>query len=97
MGVDVRRPKPIDTQPGDEIVGWAREQLGIARAILDNPGGGLLFATQAIGQVKSGLHERDADRWRKLVGLLEEAEDAAIHRRFGQARDRIEAAVAALG
>ena len=97
MGVDVRRPKDIETFPGDEIVGWAREQLGIARSILDNPGGGLLFATQAIGQVKSGLHERNADRWRAVVHLLEEAEDAAIHREFAVARDRIDAALAALG
>src|SRR4029077_11436075 len=46
MGVDVTTPKPIHTPPGDEIVAWARGQLGIARSILDNPGGGLLFATQ---------------------------------------------------
>jgi len=97
MGVDVRAPKPLDTQPGDEIVRWAREQLEIARSILDNPGGGLLFATQAIGQVKSGLHERDADRWRPIVAVLEEAEDAGIHREFGVARERIDAAIAALG
>ena len=44
MGVDVTKPKPLDTHPGDEIVAWAREQLAIARSILDNPGGGLLFA-----------------------------------------------------
>jgi hypothetical protein len=96
MGVDVRAPKPLDTQPGDEILRWAREQLGIARAILDNPGGGLLFATQAVGQVKSGLHERDADRWRPVVDHLEAAEDAAIHRDFRVARDEIDAAIAAL-
>ena len=59
MGVDVTRPKELDTHPGDEIVEWAREQLGIARSIMDNPGGGLLFATQTVGQVKSGLDERD--------------------------------------
>ena len=55
MGIDVTHPKPLDTHPGDEIVGWARGQLAIARSILDNPGGGLLFATQTIGQVRSGL------------------------------------------
>ena len=97
MGVDVRRPKDIEIFPGDEIIRWAREQLDIARAILDNPGGGLLFATQAIGQVKSGLHERDADRWLAVVALLEEAENAAIHREFGVAREKIAAAAAALG
>ena len=96
MGVDVRGPKEIATFPGDELVRWAQEQLGIARSILDNPGGGLLFATQAIGQVKSGLRERDADRWRPVVDRLEEAEDAAIHRDFGVARSKIDDAAAQL-
>ena len=45
--MDVLKPKPLDTHPGDEIVPWARHQLEIARSILDNPGGGLLFATIA--------------------------------------------------
>ena len=31
-----------------DLVAWARSQLEIARSILDNPGGGLLFATQAM-------------------------------------------------
>lgn len=92
MGVDVTRPKPIDTHPGDEIVVWAREQLGIARSILDNPGGGLLFATQTIGQVKAGLHERDHQRWEAAVSKLDEAEDAAVHREFDDARRLIDEA-----
>ena len=54
MRVEVLRPKELDTHPGDEIVSWAREQVGIARSILDNPGGGLVFATQTIGQVRAG-------------------------------------------
>ena len=93
MGVDVRGPKPLDTHPGDEIITWAREQLGIARSILDNPGGGLLFATQTIGQVKAGLHERDPNRWEELVKKLDEAEDAAVHRDFATARRLIDEAV----
>jgi hypothetical protein len=93
MGVDVRGPKPLDTHPGDEIIIWAREQLGIARSILDNPGGGLLFATQTIGQVKAGLHERDPNRWEGLAKKLDEAEDAAVHREFGGARRLIDEAL----
>lgn len=96
MGVDVRGPKPLDTHPGDEILAWARAQLGVARAILDNPGGGLLFATQTIGQVKSGLRERDADRWRDAIDKLDRAEDAAVHRRFADARRLVDEAQAAL-
>ena len=97
MGVDVRFPKELNTHPGDEIVGWARGQLSIARSILDNPGGGLLFATQTIGQVRSGLHERDAARWQPVFGPLARAEDAAIRREFAAARDLIDEALAALG
>lgn len=96
MGVDVTRPKPLDTHPGDEIVGWARGQLGIARSILDNPGGGLLFATQTIGQVRAGLQERDAARWQPVVDALAVAEDAAIRREFAIARQSIDEALTAL-
>ena len=96
MGVDVNRPKPLDTHPGEEIVTWARGQLGIARSILDNPGGGLLFATQTIGQVKSGLAERDEERWREVVSRLDRAEDAAVHRRFADARRLVDEALGAL-
>lgn len=96
MGVDVRSPKPLDTHPGDEIVAWAREQLAIARSILDNPGGGLLFATQTIGQVRSGLHERDAMRWESVVALLQAAEDAGVRREFATARAKIDEALTKL-
>ncbi|HKW69566.1 MAG TPA: hypothetical protein VJP81_03200 [Candidatus Dormibacteraeota bacterium] len=96
MGMEVLRPKELDTHPGDEIVGWAREQLAIARSILDNPGGGLLFAMQTIGQVRSGLHERDAARWPRVVTLLDRAEDAAVHREFDTARSAIDEAAAKL-
>jgi hypothetical protein len=97
MGVDVRNPKPLDTHPGDEIVAWARAQLGIARSILDNPGGGLLFATQTIGQVRSGLHERDPERWGSVEAILARAENAAVHREFAASRELIDDAVAKLG
>lgn len=94
--MEVLRPKELDTHPGDEIIGWAREQLAIARSILDNPGGGLLFATQTIGQVGSGLGERDAARWHEVVSLLDRAEDAAVHREFSTARSLIDEASAKL-
>lgn len=97
MGVDVTGPKPLDTHPGDAIVAWARDQLGIARSILDNPGGGLLFATQTMGQVRAGLSERDAERWAQVVRELAAAEDAAVHREFGDARRLIDQVVALLG
>ncbi len=97
MGVDVTRPKPLDTHPGDEIVAWARDQLSIARSILDNPGGGLLFATQTVGQVRSALHERDPRRWESVVKTLEKAEDAAVHREFVNARRLIDEALNLIG
>jgi hypothetical protein len=97
MGVDVRSPKPLDSHPGDQITAWARGQLEIARSILDNPGGGLLFATQTIGQVRSGLHERDAERWKDIVAALDRAEDDAVHREFATARKLVEEAIAKLG
>jgi|GEM_PF-1056517 len=94
--VEVLRPKELETHPGTEIVGWARAQLEIARSIIDNPGGGLLFATQTIGQVKAGLHERDAVRWEDVVGKLDRAEDAAVRREFAAARDLLDQAIGQL-
>jgi len=84
--VDVLRPKELETHPGGEIVPWARGQLDIARSILDNPGGGLLFATQTVGQVKAALYERDRERWEEVVATLDKAEDAAVRRKFADAR-----------
>jgi hypothetical protein len=95
--VEVLRPKALDTHPGDKIVAWARGQLEIARSILDNPGGGLLFATQTVGQVKSGLHERDSERWAGVVAILDRVEDAAVRREFVTARDLLDEAVEKLG
>lgn len=90
--MEVLRPKELDVHPGDEIVQWARNQLEIARSILDNPGGGLLFATQTVGQVKAGLHERDSERWEDVVAILDRAEDAAIRREFATARGLLDEA-----
>ncbi len=96
MAMEVLRPKELETHDGDRLVAWARSQLGIASSILDNPGGGLLFATQTIGQVKAGLHERDAERWEAVVELLNEAEDAGVRREFEAARGYIDQAVSQL-
>jgi hypothetical protein len=91
--MEVLRPKELDTHPGDEIVTWGRDQLSIARSILDNAGGGLLFATQTIGQVRAGLNERDSARWQEVVRVLGDAEDAAVHREFAIARKLLDEAV----
>lgn len=87
--MEVLHPKPIETHTGDRAVPWAHRQLEVARSILDNPGGGLLFATQTIGQVKAGLHEQDAERWAGVVSILDRAEDAAIRREFAAATQLI--------
>jgi len=94
--MEVLRPKKLDTYPGEEIVLWARGQLEIASSILDNPGGGLLFATQTIGQVKAGLRERDPERWEDVVATLDRAEDAAVRREFDTARRLVGEAIAKL-
>jgi hypothetical protein len=94
--MEVLRPKELNTHLGEEIVLWARGQLEIASSILDNPGGGLLFATQTIGQVKAALHERDSERWESVVATLDRAEDAAIRREFETARRLVGEAVAKL-
>jgi hypothetical protein len=95
--VEVLRPKALDTHPGDTIVGWARGQLEIARSIMDNPGGGLLFATQTVGQVRSGLQERDSERWAGVVAMLDRVEDAAVRRDFATARNLLDEATKKLG
>ena len=94
--MEVLRPKELDIYPGDKIVSWARVQLEIASSILDNPGGGLLFATQTIGQVKAGLREREPERWEGVVATLDHAEDAAVRREFDTARRLVGEAVAKL-
>lgn len=94
--MEVLRPKKLETHPGDSIVVWARAQLAIARDILDNPGGGLLFATQTIGQVSSALRERDLARWENVIALLDRVEDAAVRREFDSARTLLDEALAKL-
>lgn len=94
--MEILRPKELDTHPGDKIVGWARRQLEIARSIVDNPGGGLLFATQTVGQVKAGLRERDSERWHEVISILDQVEDAGVRREFDTARDLIDRATAKL-
>ena len=95
--MEVLRPKAIETHSGDSIISWAVGQLEIARQILDNPGGGLLFATQTIGQVRAALTERDSERWDEVVAVLGRAEDAAVRREFDTARQLLDEASTKLG
>lgn len=71
--------------PG-ELAVWAARQLQVAQDILDNPGGGLVFASQTMGQVRAALSRADPDAWRPAVEALLEAEDAAVHRDFAASR-----------
>jgi hypothetical protein len=87
--VEVLGPKGPARYGGADLLTWMHNQLEIASQIVDNPGGGLLFATQTIGQVRSALAEADADRWRPVLILLESAEDRAIRRDYSRARDLI--------
>jgi len=87
--VEVLGPKGPAPYGGIDMLTWARNQLEIADQIVDNPGGGLLFATQSIGQVRSALAEADGVRWREVTELLEQAEDRAVRREFGPARELI--------
>ncbi len=84
--MEVLHPKKLETHPGEQLIPWARRQLELAREILDNPGGGLLFATQTIGQVRAALEEREPDRWEEVIAVLGQAEDLAVHREFEQSR-----------
>ncbi|GAC1510968.1 MAG: hypothetical protein NVS1B3_13920 [Candidatus Dormibacteraceae bacterium] len=88
--MEVLRPKKLETHPGASIVKWARGQVEIAREILDNPGGGLLFATQTSGQVKAAVLERGESRWDEVVAVLDRAEDAAVRREFDDARQLLD-------
>ena len=87
--VEVLGPKGPARYGGADLLTWVHNQLEIASQIVDNPGGGLLFATQTIGQVRSALAEADADRWRPALALLETAEDMAIRRDYAGVRDRL--------
>ena len=85
--VEVLGPKGPSRYGGADLLTWVHNQTEIASQIVDNPGGGLLFATQTIGQVRSALAEADADRWRPALTLLEAAEDRAIRRDYTRARE----------
>jgi hypothetical protein len=85
--VDVRGPKGPVRYGGVDMLTWARNQLAIASQIVDNPGGGLLFATQTIGQVKAALNEAGEDRWQGVVALLGRAEYEAVRREFERSRE----------
>jgi hypothetical protein len=79
-----------------DLLRWAREQLTLAAEIVDNPGGGLLFATQTIGQVKAGLEDADAERWKDVIHVLDQAEDLALRRQYQRARELINEALGKL-
>jgi len=87
--VEVLGPKGPALYGGTDMLTWARNQLEIAGQIVDNPGGGLLFATQTVGQVRSALEEADGVRWRDAIELLEQAEERAVRRDFNRARELI--------
>jgi hypothetical protein len=84
--VQVLGPKGPLRRGGADLLTWARNQLRVASEIVDNPGGGVLFASQTMGQVRAALAEDDDSRWGLLVELLEQAEDATVHRDFERAR-----------
>lgn len=85
LPVDVTGRSPRGPFPHDPVT-WSKRQLDVASEIVDNPGGGLLFATQTLGQVRSTLQEIDEDRWAAAVEKLEKAEEHAIRREFDATR-----------
>ena len=87
--VEVLGPKGPARYAGADLLTWAHRQLEIADQIVDNPGGGLLFATQTIGQVKAALAEADPDRWEDVIPLLDAAEDHAVRRDFEGTRRQL--------
>jgi hypothetical protein len=95
--VDVTGPKGPVRHEGAALLEWARNQLTIAGEIVDNPGGGLLFATQAMGQVRATLDESDHERWEAVVELLDRAETAAVRREFEASREYLGKAIQLIG
>jgi hypothetical protein len=87
--VEVLGPKGPARYGGADMLTWAHNQIRIADQIIDNPGGGLLFATQTIGQVRAALAEADGDRWRDVLALLAQAEDRGVRRDFAGAREAL--------
>jgi hypothetical protein len=94
--VEVLGPKGPVRHGGVDRMRWAREQLKLAAEIVDNPGGGLLFATQTIGQVKAALADANGERWKDVVRVLDQAEDSALRRQYGRARELVSEALAKL-
>jgi hypothetical protein len=88
--VEILGPKGPKAYGGVGLLAWARNELLIADQIVDNPGGGLLFATQTVGQIKAALSEANQSRWREAVELLDQAEDLMVRRQFAAARERLE-------
>ncbi len=89
-------PRGPEALTADRLVPWAKKQLELAAEIIDNPGGGLVFATQTLGQVKAALQEFDEDRYHDVVAVLDRAEDRGVKREFSEARRLIAEAAASL-
>jgi hypothetical protein len=100
--MEVLGPKGPHDHSGADLPPWASNQLMIAEQIVDNPGGGLLFATTAVGQVKATLAERAArseeerHRWEPVIELLDRVEDDMVRRHFDAARAGLREAMKAL-
>lgn len=75
---------------------WIREQLRIAGEIIDNPGGGLVFGYQAMGQARAHLAEADEEAYAAVIGLLDQAEHEAVWRNYARSRELLEEALAKL-
>jgi hypothetical protein len=92
--VEVLGPKgPVNRFGGTDMLRWARHQLGVAYDIVDNPGGGLGFAIQTIGQVKTGLREQGGDAYEQVAETLDAAEEEAVYRHFDGARALVQEAL----
>ena len=87
--MEVLGPKGPAPYGGVEENEWALRQLALAAQILDNPGGGLVFASQTVGQVRSALKELDSERWADVIAMLQAAEMDMVWRRFQEARDLV--------
>jgi adhesin HecA-like repeat protein len=94
--VEVLGPKGPVRHGGVDLLRWAREQLTLAAEIVDNPGGGLLSATQTIGQVRAALADVGGEPWKDVVRILDEAEDNALRRRYDRTRELISEALSKL-
>ena len=100
--MEIIGPKGPHLYTGPELLRWAYDQLTIADQIMDNPGGGLLFATTSVGQVNAALAERaersdeELHRWEPVIKTLDRVEDDIVRRRFDSARTGLRQAIEAL-